>query len=61
MDMIFIPDFNTEIGREFILNNIEKFISLMLIFGQIDILKIILRKMNIKNKEIEKFQDLYFN
>ena len=61
MDMIFIPDFNTQKGKELIFNNKEKFISLMLIFGQINILKTILEKMNIENNEIEKFQDLYFN
>ncbi len=61
IDMIFVPDFNSEKGKKLILENMEKFISLMLIFGQINILKVILKKFNIENKEIEKIQDLYFD
>ena len=37
------------------------FLSLMLIFGQLNLLKIIMRKFNIQNQEIEKLEDLYFN
>ena len=42
-DLIFIPNFNDESGKELIKNNNEKFISLMLIFGQIKILQVILK------------------
>ena len=61
MDMIFIPDFYSEIGRKLILAQKEKFISLLLIFGQIKILKVIMKKLEIYNNEIEKIEDLYFN
>lgn len=61
IDMIFIPEFNSEHGKKLILNNIEKFVSLMLIFGQINLLKVILKKFKLENKEIEKIQDLYFD
>lgn len=61
MDMIFIPDFYSEIGRKLILAQKEKFISLLLIFGQIKILKVIMKKLKIYNNEIEKIEDLYFN
>ena len=60
MDMIFIPNFNCDAGKYEILSSKSKFISLMLIFGQLNLLKIIMRKLNIQNKEIEKFEDLYF-
>ena len=61
MDMILIPNFNNDIGKNLIINSREKFISLMLIFGQLNILKLILKRFNIDNKELEKFEDLYFN
>ncbi len=61
MDMILIPNFNNNEGKNLILNSTSKFISLMLIFGQINLLKIIMKKFNIENQEIEKFEDLYFN
>ena len=61
MDMIFIPDFNNESGRKLITNQKEKFLSLLLIFGQIKILKVIMKKLGIVNSEIEKIEDLYFN
>jgi FkbM family methyltransferase len=61
MDMIFIPNFNNNEGKNLIINSKEKFISLLLIFGQLNLLKLILKRFNIDNKELEKFQDLYFN
>ena len=61
MDMIFIPNFTNDEGKKAILNSKSKFLSLMLIFGQLNLLKIIMRKFNIHNQEIEKFEDLYFN
>ena len=42
-------------------NNKEKFISLMLIFGQIKLLQILMRRFDINNKEIEHLEDNYFN
>ena len=61
MDLIFIPNFNNDKGKELIMNSNSKFISLMLIFGQLNLLKNIMKKFSIKNQEIEKFEDLYFN
>ncbi len=60
-DMVFVPNFNNKIGEELIKNKKEKFISLMLIFGQINLLKIIMKKFEIKNEKIEKLEDNYFN
>ena len=60
-DMIFIPNFNYENGKELIKNNNEKFISLMLIFGQLKILQIILKRLQIENDEVEGLEDYYFN
>jgi FkbM family methyltransferase len=61
MDMILIPNFNNDDGKNLIINSKEKFISLMLIFGQLNLLKLILKRFNINNEELEKFEDLYFN
>ena len=44
MDMVLIPNFNEENGKRIINQNEEKFISLMLIFGQIELLKVISKK-----------------
>ena len=60
-DLIFIPNFNIETGKELIKDNNEKFISLMLIFGQLKLLQVILKRLQIVNDEIEKLEDLYFN
>ena len=60
-DMIFIPNFNNEIGEKFILDNRDKFISLMLIFGQLKLLQVILKRFQIELKELEKLEDNYFN
>ena len=60
-DMIFIPNFNYENGKELIKNNNKKFISLMLIFGQLKILQIILKRLQIDNDEVEGLEDYYFN
>ena len=50
-DMIFIPNFNIEAGKELIKNNKEKFISLMLIFGQLKLLQVLLKRLQINNNE----------
>ena len=59
--MLFIPNFESDEGRNIIMKNKEKFISLLLIFGQINVLKVIMKKLNITNDEVDKLQDLYFN
>ena len=61
VDMIFVPNFNNKSGKELIKANIEKFTSLMLIFGQLKILQVILKRFKISNKKIEKLEDYYFN
>ena len=61
MDMILIPNFDNNNGKSLIINSKEKFISLMLIFGQLNLLKLILKRFNIDMKDLEKFEDLYFN
>ena len=60
-DMIFIPNFNNEVGKELIIQNKNKFISLMLIFGQLKLLQIIIKRFGIKNDELAKIEDRYFN
>ena len=60
-DMIFIPNFNIEYGKELIKNNNEKFITLMLIFGQLRLLQLILKRLQINKSEIEKLEDYFFN
>ena len=60
-DLIFIPNFNIKTGKELIKDNNEKFISLMLIFGQLKLLQVILKRLQIVNDEIEKLEDRYFN
>ena len=60
-DLIFIPNFNNEIGKKLILDNKEKFISLMLIFGQLKLLQIVMNKFGISDDELLKIEDQYFN
>jgi FkbM family methyltransferase len=60
-DMIFIPNFDDEAGRKLIKKNQEKFTSLMLIFGQIKLLQIILKKLKINYEELKELEDQYFN
>ena len=61
MDIIFIPNFNNDEGKDLIIKSKEKFISLMLVFGQLNLLKLILKRFDINNEELERFEDLYFN
>jgi FkbM family methyltransferase len=61
IDMILIPNFNNDNGKNLIINSKQKFISLMLIFGQLSLLKLILKRFNVNMKDLEKFEDLYFN
>ena len=60
-DMIFIPNFNNEVGKELIKQNKNKFMSLMLIFGQLKLLQIIIKRFGIKSDELAKIEDEYFN
>ena len=62
IDMIFIPNFNNSAGYDLIKSNENKFMSLMLIFGQINLLKIISNKLNFKySNEISIYEDRFFN
>ena len=61
MDMLFITNFNNEVGIKTIQDNLEKFIALLLIFGQINTLKLILKRLKVDIIDIEKYEDLYFN
>ena len=61
IDMILIPNFNNDNGKNLIINSKQKFISLMLIFGQLSLLKLILKRFNVNMKDLEKIEDLYFN
>ena len=60
-DMIFIPNFNNQLGKNLIKDNKDKFISLMLIFGQLKLLQIILKKLNFFDEKLFKLEDRYFN
>ena len=62
MDMIFIPNFLIDSGKKLILEKEKEFISLMLISGQIKLLKKISKILNLKNSEFSmKIEDRYFN
>ena len=62
MDMVFIPNFNNENGKKLILENENKFVSLLLMFGQISLLKIISNKNNFKSSnKINNLEDLFFD
>ena len=61
MDMLFIPNYLNENGKQLILSRENRFISLMVIFGQIRLLKIISSKLNFSmDREIQKLQDKFF-
>ena len=59
-DMLFIPNFDIEAGKDLIKSEKEKFISLLLIFGQLKILQVILKKLRIDINEVSKLEDYYF-
>ena len=62
MDMIFIPNFNNEKGEKLILENENKFVSLMLMFRQIGLLKIISNRSNFQSSyKINNLEDLFFD
>tara|TARA_B100002003_G_C14124429_1_gene540821 strand:- start:223 stop:1173 length:951 start_codon:yes stop_codon:yes gene_type:complete len=61
MDMIFIPNYLSDLGRKIILSKEKEFISLMLIFGQIKLLQVISEKLNFSsNLELQKLKDKFF-
>ena len=62
MDMIFIPNYLTEFGKKIISSREKKFVSLMLIFGHINLLQKISLKLNFAvNSEIQKLKDKFFH
>tara|TARA_B100001057_G_scaffold391553_1_gene399796 strand:+ start:1477 stop:2415 length:939 start_codon:yes stop_codon:yes gene_type:complete len=62
MDMIFIPNFSSELGKKIILDNQKKFISLMLITGQIKLLKEISKLLNLEYSRLFiQIEDKYYN
>jgi len=61
MDVILIPNYKKEDGIKLIEENKEKFVSLMLIFGQINLLKIIVKELNLNvSFPINNFEDRTF-
>ncbi len=62
MDLIFIPNFLKDNGKKLILENSEKFISLMLMSGQIKLLKESSKILNLRYSELyKKIEDKFFN
>ena len=62
MDMIFIPNYLTEIGKKIIMSREKEFISLMLIFGHIKLLKAISVKLNFAiDSQLQKLKDKFFS
>ena len=62
MDMVFIPNFLIDFGKNLIIEKEREFISLMLITGQIKLLKKISKILNLGHSEFYmKTEDKYFN
>ena len=62
MDMVFIPNFLIDLGKKLILEKEKEFISLMLISGQIKLLKKISKILDLGHSEsYMKTKDRYFN
>ena len=62
MDMVFIPNFLIDSGKKLILEKEKEFISLMLISGQIKLLKKISKILNFGHSDsYMKTKDRYFN
>ncbi|MAV56160.1 MAG: hypothetical protein CMI79_01295 [Candidatus Pelagibacter sp.] len=62
MDMVFIPNFLSDSGKKLIIGKEREFISLMLISGQIKLLKKISNILNLSYSEhYAKTKDKYFN
>ena len=61
MDMIFIPNFTKASGKKIILDKQKEFVSLMLMCGQIKLLKKISQIIDLEYSEHYKnLQDRYF-
>lgn len=62
MDMVFIPNFAKDNGRNIIKKKVNEFVSLMLISGQIKLLNEISNEIDLKNSGFDfKVEDKYFN
>ena len=62
MDMVFIPNFSLDSGKKLIIEKENEFTSLMLISGQIKLLKKISKTLNLGHSErYIKIKDRYFN
>ena len=62
MDMIFIPNYLSDLGKKLILSREKAFVSLMLIFGHIKLLQVISEKLNFStNLELQKTKDKFFH
>ena len=62
MDMIFIPNFSIDSGEKIIKEKEKEFIALMLISGQIKLLKKISKSLNLGHSEFYmKIKDKYFD
>ena len=61
MDIIFIPNYKKDSGKKLILDNEKKFVSLMLIFGHLNLLKILAEELNLElNDYIKNINDRFF-
>ena len=62
MDMIFVPNFLSELGKNLILRNKNEYICLMLISGQIRLLKESLKILNLESLNfLDNLEDKFFN
>jgi len=62
MDMIFIPNYLSDVGKKIILSREKDFISLMIIFGHIKLLQIISKKLNFSaNFKVQELKDKFFH
>ena len=60
--MIFIPNFVEESGKKIIIEREREFTSLMLLSGQIKLLKELSKILNLRYSEFyNKIEDKYFN
>ena len=61
LEIILIPNFMNAKGEKLIVENISKFKSLLLILGQINVLKTLLKKFKLEDEEVKNLKDFYFN
>jgi len=61
MDMLLVPNFLTDAGKKLILSREKEFSSLMIILGQIKLLKLISKKLNFSsNSIVNNLKDKFF-